>query len=374
MARPADSTTDRRAAAARRRARRGPAGRRAPGASASGRGGLGVVVAGVLCLAGAAPRDARAAPPAGGTSRPEGDKARARYRAALDAFEAGRFRDALAALDEVAAQKEAAVVFYYRGICQARLGQWVQAEGDFARAVTLAANRPDADHKHVFAESQKALLEVRAHLTDVALVVRPVDPEALPEVTFDGAPLPSYVVPQLNRDRATWGPLRVVKGEHTFAVTHPQHAPLQATFVAPEAGDGKGLQTVRLEWPDARPRRETTPAPPPPKAAPGPPGGSAQITPWAVGGIGIGLAAASLGLFAAHLARGQNGADDAPYLVPALVAGGGATAAGALSWALAGASRPGPAAGAGAAKARPSVLVPLGVPRGGGVAWAVALW
>jgi hypothetical protein len=369
---PADSTVGRRAALGpcRGAGGLGPTSRGAPAAGALGLA-RGLCLAGALGLVGATTRAAQAAPPAGGKAGAESARVRARYRAALDAFEAGRFEEALAAFNDVAAEKEAAVVFYYRGACRARLGQWVQAEEDFARAVTLSVNRPDADNKYVFAESQKAMREVDEHLAEVALAVRPVGPEALPEVTLDGVSLPSYAVPQRNRDRVTWGPIRIVKGEHAFAVTYPGRTPLRASFVAPDLGESKGgVQMVRLAWPEAPPRPEARPAPPP-KVEPSP--DASPAGPWAFG-AGVGLGAASLGLFAAHLAGGRNAAGDTPYLVPAVVAGGGALVAGALGWVLTSSSRHPSVAGGGNTSARATRVAPLVVPLGAGVAFTGELW
>ncbi|HEU4406806.1 MAG TPA: tetratricopeptide repeat protein [Polyangiaceae bacterium] len=302
------------------------------------------------------------------TSKTDDDRIRVRYREALDALEAGRWHEALAAFDEVATAKEAAVVFYYRGLCLTRLERWPQAEDDFARAVALAANRPDADSKFVLAESLKALREVKEHMGEVALVVRPLGPGDAPHVTFDDAPLPAEIVPQLNRDHGMWGPIRLAKGEHTVAVQFAGRAPLRRTFTVPADGDGKSLQVVELEGP----RRFARPEPPPPPAPVAPPWparppGSA---PW-VGGFGVGLGVASLGLVVAHVAEGHGG--DRSYLVPAAVTGGGAALAGVAAWLLTGPSHAARTAAGVGAPARGS-LAPFGMPGGGGVAWAGALW
>jgi hypothetical protein len=317
-------------------------------------------------------RPSWSAPPSNIKPKTEEERTRARYREALDALEAGRWREALAAFDEVAATKEAAVVFYYRGLCQARLERWPQAEDDFARAAALAGNRPDADSKFVLTESLKALREVKDHVAEIALVVRPLGPGDVPGVTLDDAPLPAEIVPQLNRDHGMWGPIRLAKGEHTVVLQFAGRAPLRRTFTVPaDDNDGKKLQIVQFEGPP-RVARPALAIPPAPVVRPLPEKTSGTAAPW-VGGVGVGLGAASLGLFVAHFAEGRNAAGDHPYLVPAAVVGGGAALAGVAAWLLASTTYQGRMAASGSSPPRTS-LVPFGAQGGGGIAWAGALW
>lgn len=310
-------------------------------------------------------------------AKAEEERVRARYRFAQEAIVAERWEEARAALDEVAASKEAAVVFYYRGLCHAHLGAWIEALDDFARAVRLAGERTDADSKYVFTESMKGLAEAKRHVADVALVVRPVAAGDEPVVTLDGAPLSSRSTPTHHRDQTSWGPFRLIKGEHTFEVRMGGRLPLQRTFQLPEGESEGELRVVKLEWPvpPARPAaRPVTPALTHPEAAQ-----SAGAAPWVLGGVAVGLGVASTALFALHFAEGRNAAGETPHLVPAALFGGGAVVTGALGWVLAGSSPSTRASGAapprlGTASLQPPSLYVVGMPGGAGVTWAGSLW
>jgi hypothetical protein len=342
---------------------------------------LAVVLAPPAALAGPAPPEATT----------KGDKGRVKslFFAAEAAMQAGRWVDALARLDELLPLREASSVRYYRGICNARLERWVEAHHDFERAVSFAWGSSTDDDKYIYTQSMKALRDTERHTAEIAVVAGPVGDDERPTLTIDGAPLGAEAAPHRGADSFLWGPVRLVRGEHVVEVSLAGREPLRRTiaFAELKGDEANKIELIELAWPGVVMPRSSSlsslsspslPSSPPKRVA-----GArepALLAPVIAGSVAATCALGSIGLFTVHLVQGRNGAGEQPYLAPALVAGGGALAAGVLAWALAGASSP-MATAASSAPARrgggvvaSSRLVVVPNAHGASLVWGAALW
>ncbi len=331
------------------------------------------VVAGAPPDAWSAPRAPRAPRPAPAKPKPADaskaepplDKAERKralgfYRQAEADMAANRWAEAKENLDQVLAIKETAAVRYHRGVCNAKLNNWVAAYDDYRRALALSARSKDPDDKQLAAESRRSLDDVKQHTAEVAVVARPVSWGEKPTIRVDGTPLSEDQVPGNDGSRVIWGPFRLVKGEHQVEVRLEGREPLSRSFVLPSAstGEQEGVELVVLTWPEPV-------DPPPPNEAPRAPAAAAERprtlelrpespkTPAYLGGAAIALGAVSAGLLGAQLAWGSADGQSGPsYLGLGLVTGGAALASGALALAF-GAAAAVPAAPAARAPGAP---------------------
>ncbi|HEU4409624.1 MAG TPA: tetratricopeptide repeat protein [Polyangiaceae bacterium] len=309
----------------------------------------------------------------------ERQRARALFRSAEALMVAGRWGEALRILSDLLALKETAALRYNRGVCHAKLGRWVAAYEDYSRSLALSMGVEGADLDYVADASRRGLRDAARYVAEVEVSVRPVPRGVHPTLLIDGVAHGAEREAGYQDGQLTWGPFVVARGEHSLEVKLEGRAPLRHTLRLAEASasDRDLTALVQLAWPDESTRQPGQASAP---AAPAPTRPSSALPPI-VGGIGLGVAACSAGLFVAHWARDRDEGGGAPYLPAALVTGAAALGAGAFALAYAAVSPGGaPDAMASSRKAeagRPAVVSRVLVApdrQGVGVVWSGAFW
>jgi hypothetical protein len=218
--------------------------------------------------------------PAFAVTDEERSAARAAAGQGADAFEAGRWQEAVDLFTRAEAIVHSPIHLLYLGRAQVKLGQWVKAYENFNRIKRegAPANAPAAVKKAVD-DAAKELGSLEPQLPQVATRVK--NPTGDVEVQMDGTPIPPLLV----------GLMRPVDpGQHVFVAKTATASSESVTLdVQPSS-----RHTVELEL-----KPLTAPAPPPPVTAPPPatPLAPATIDTGASSGGTNGMRIASYGAF-----------------------------------------------------------------------------
>jgi hypothetical protein len=230
-----------------------------------------------LALAPARPASAQRRPPdVAGYAREQG-------RLGFEHFKAKRWSQARYHLREALAVKETAALYFYIGVCDARLGALVDAHRHLNKAVEIASaegsGESAATRKTVLEEANQELADLAPRLPSIALRWAPSPrPEGASVQVDDEAVAPPVLAGE--------APLPLDPGEHKVAAGAPGYRP-RTVQVRLEEGQAQHLVELSLE---------PEPPPPPPPAPPAvvrpPPGGGWQKP---VGYVGLGLGVALIG-------------------------------------------------------------------------------
>jgi hypothetical protein len=263
----------------------------------------------------------------------ERQRARTLFRSAEALMLAGRWGEALRILSDLLSLKETAAVRYNRGVCQAKLGRWVAAYEDYTRALALSMGVEGADLNYLADASRRGLRDAARYVAEVEVSVQFVPRGVHPTLLVDGVPYGIEREAGYQDGRLTWGPLVVLRGEHSLEVKLEGRPPLrQALRIAEASASDRELTAlVQLVWPDESSHRPNLAAAPTSSTAARP----VPIGPLVVGGISLGAAACSTGLFVAHVARDRDEGGGPSYLTAALITGAAALGTGAFALAYA---------------------------------------
>jgi hypothetical protein len=290
----------------------------------------------VLCLllVGLTSSPAAAAPGAdGGLSQAERQRARILFRSAEASMAAGRWQEARRIFDDLLALN--------RGICDGKLDDWVSAYEDYQRAMVLSLDPENADQTFINDESQKGLREAARHTMSVIVTARPVLSTKNVSLLIDGVPFGQGQGPIRDGDHLRWGPFRLARRDHVVEVHADGRESLR--LVARTSGiygEQDLTQVIELAWPEPAARPILRAAAHEPREGGPASGAQTSDVPLLVGGIGLGLALTSVGLWGVHFAAGRDETGGFPYLAPAIATGGAALVAGAVALVLGATSPP----------------------------------
>jgi hypothetical protein len=245
--------------------------------------------------------------PAFAVTDEERSAARAAAGQGADAFEAGRWQEAVDLFSRAEAIVHSPIHLLYLGRAQVKLGQWVKAYENFNRIKRegAPANAPAAVKKAVD-DAAKELGSLEPQLPQVATRVK--NPTSDVEVRMDGTPIPPLLV----------GLMRPVDpGQHVFVAKTATASSESVTLdVQPSS-----RHTVELEL-----KSLTAPAPLTPVAAPPPPptthapatidtgtssSGTNGLRIASYGAFGVGVVGVALGtVFIIQAGSTQKEADD----------------------------------------------------------------
>lgn len=266
------------------------------------------ILCGVLLGAGLVSAPGRAL----GASDAERAGARAAANQGADAFDQGKWADAIDLFNRAEALVHSPIHLSYIARAQLKLGHWVEAYELFNRIKREPVEQPaSAATTNAVADANRQLATLDAQLPYVTVVVKGTDAQNA-SVTMDGVPVP----------RALIGVSHPVNpGTHKFRASTPaQSSPEQTADVKPAA-----RQTVELELaPSAAavptvaptaPLATQPPAQPAPAEQPPPlssPSSSSSGSSLRVGGyVGLGVGAVGVGLGTVFLLSANSKQKDA---------------------------------------------------------------
>jgi hypothetical protein len=246
--------------------------------------------------------------PAFAVTDEERSAARAAAGQGADAFEAGRFQEAVDLFTRAEAIVHSPIHLIYLARAQLKLGQWVKAYENFNRIKRegAPANAPAAVKKAVD-DASKELGMLEPQLPQVAAKVK--NPTADVEVQMDGTPIPPLLV----------GLMRPVDpGQHVFVAKSATAASQSVTLdVQPSSRHTVELELKPLTAP--APVTPVTPAPAPTTTALAPatvdtgasPGGANGMRIASYAALGLGVVGVGLGtVFIIQAGSTQKEADD----------------------------------------------------------------
>jgi len=249
-----------------------------------------------------------------GRSLAASDAERAGARAAAnqgaDAFDQGKWAEAIDLFNRAEALVHSPIHLSYIARSQLKLGHWVEAYELFNRIKREPLEQPASTAAtNAVADAGRQLSTLDAQLPYVTLTVKGTDTQGV-SVTMDGVPVPSALVGVLHP---------VNPGTHKFrASTATQSSPEQTVEIKPAA-----RQTIELELalnaaavpavapiaPVAAQSTATQPEAPPPQPAPS---SSSSGSAMRVGGyVGLGVGVVGVGLGTAFLLSANSKQKDA---------------------------------------------------------------
>ncbi|MEJ7731170.1 MAG: tetratricopeptide repeat protein [Polyangiaceae bacterium] len=214
--------------------------------------------------------------------------ARQLFAQAQSAEAEGRWAEARAKLDTVAAIKRTAVVLYHLGVCEQQLGRPRDALNRFEQSLALARTQP---HAQVLRLAAAKIATTMQRVPRAALDIEPPLPGTM--VLLDGKPLAEGAREvRLNPDQPS-----------TLEVRAPGRKPFIRVILLPEAA----YERVRVDLqPDEGPARRSAAAT-----------GSPPVGTWIAGATALGLGASGLTTFlvsTALEARGSAPCDPERYV------------------------------------------------------------
>jgi hypothetical protein len=233
--------------------------------------------------------------------------ARAAANQGADAFEQGKWADAVELFTRAEALVHSPIHLSYIARAQLKLGHWVEAYELFNRIKREPLEAPvSAPAANAVADANRQLSTLDAQLPYVTLIVKGTDTQGV-SVTMDGAPVPSALIGVAHP---------VNPGPHKFrAASATQASPEQTIEVKPAA-----RQTVELVLAPSAPAASALPAavvaaPPPtsPTSEPPPaPASSSSGSGMRVGGyVALGVGAVGVGLGTVFLLSANSKQKDA---------------------------------------------------------------
>jgi hypothetical protein len=231
--------------------------------------------------------------------------ARAAANQGADAFDQGKWADAIELFGRAEALVHSPIHLSYMARAQLKLGHWVEAYELFNRIKREPVEAPVSQAAaNAVADANRQLQTLDAQLPYVTLVVKPETQNVT--VTMDGAPVPSALIGVLHP---------VNPGPHKFRATSPTlESPEQTVDIKPAA-----RQTVELVLAPIAPAaapvpvaatqpQPTTTAPPPESP---PPASSSNSTMRIGGYVGLGVGVVGVGLGTVFLLSANSKQKDA---------------------------------------------------------------
>ena len=234
----------------------------------------------------------------------ERSAARAAAGQGADAYDSGKWQEAVDLFSRAEAIVHSPIHLLYIGRAQLKLGQWVKAYENFNRIKRegAPANAPTALKKAVD-DASKELAQLEPQLPQVAAKVK--NPSGDVQVMMDGTAIPPAIV----------GLMRPVDpGQHVFVAKSAQ-AESESVTLEVQAGT---RHTVELELKPIAVAAPLTPVAPPPTSKPlpatvdtGSSGGTNGLRIASYGAFGLGVAGVALGtVFIIQAGSTQKEADD----------------------------------------------------------------